>query len=47
MAKNVSHYNGIMESLLVSDAGIGKFSSYIVLGTPIIRDGYPIDRLFN
>lgn len=47
VAKNVSHYNGIMESLLVSDAGIGKFSSYIVLGTPIIRDGYPIDRLFN
>ncbi|NOW48538.1 DNA-binding Lrp family transcriptional regulator [Novosphingobium sp. SG751A] len=46
VARNVSHYHGIMESLLLSDAGIGKFSSYIVLGTPIIREGYPIEELF-
>lgn len=46
VARNVSHYHSIMEALLVSDAGIGKFSSYIVLGTPINRDCYPIDVLF-
>ena len=47
VARGVGHYHDIMESLLESGVGIGKYSSYIVLGSPIIRDGYPIDRLFE
>ena len=47
VARSVSHYQTIMESLLEVEAGIGKYSCYIVLASPIDRDGYPIDQLFD
>lgn len=47
VARSVSHYQRIIEGLLESDAGIEKYFSYIVLGSPIMRDGYPIERLFG
>jgi DNA-binding Lrp family transcriptional regulator len=47
VARSVSRYQQAMEKLLDSDAGIGKFSSFIVLGSPIVRDGYPIVELFD
>ncbi|MCF8709956.1 Lrp/AsnC family transcriptional regulator [Rhizorhapis sp. SPR117] len=47
IARSVSHYQRIMETLLEGDAGIGKYSCYIVLGSPIVREGYPIDQLFD
>ncbi|MEO7383761.1 MAG: Lrp/AsnC family transcriptional regulator [Novosphingobium sp.] len=47
LARSVSHYQRIMESLLEVDAGIGKYSCYIVLASPIDRDGYPLDQLFD
>lgn len=47
VARSVSHYQRIMEALLEGDAGIGKYSCYIVLGSPIVREAYPIDQLFD
>lgn len=47
VARSVSHYQRIMEGLLDGDAGIGKYSCYIVLGSPILREGYPIEQLFD
>ncbi len=47
VARSVSHYHEVMEALLESGLGIGKYSSYIVLGSPILREGYPIDQLFD
>ncbi|WP_062733554.1 Lrp/AsnC family transcriptional regulator [Sphingobium abikonense] len=47
VARSVSHYQRIIENLLDSDAGIEKYFSYIVLGSPILRDGYPVDQLFG
>jgi DNA-binding Lrp family transcriptional regulator len=46
VARSVSHYQRIIENLLDSDAGIEKYFSYIVLGSPILRDGYPVEQLF-
>lgn len=47
VARSVSHYQKLMEELLESDAGIGKYSCYIVLDSPIVRQSYPIDQLFD
>lgn len=47
IARSVSHYQVVIEGLLESDAGIEKYFSYIALGTPIARDGYPLERIFN
>lgn len=47
VARNVGHYYGVMEALLEGDAGIGKYSSYIVLASPIVSNGYPLDKLFH
>ncbi len=47
VARSVGHYHRIMEILLEGDAGIGRYSCYIVLDSPITRDGYPIDQLFG
>ena len=46
VARSVSHYQKVMELLLESEAGIGKYSCYIVLDSPIVRESYPIDQLF-
>ena len=47
IARSVGHYQTIMEQLLEGDAGIGKYSCYVVLGSPIVREGYPIGQLFD
>jgi DNA-binding Lrp family transcriptional regulator len=47
VARSVSHYQRVIEALLESDAGIETYCSYIVLASPIIRDGYPLDQLFG
>lgn len=47
VTRSVGHYHEIMEALLGGGVGIGKYSSYIVLGSPIVRDAYPIDQLFD
>lgn len=47
VTRSVSHYQRIIEALLESDAGIEKYCSYIVLGSPITRNGYPLEELFG
>lgn len=47
VARNVGHYHRVMKALLKADVGIVKYSSYIVLASPIVRNGYPLDELFD
>jgi len=47
VACSVSHYHSVMEALLEGDAGISRYSSYIVLNSPIVRNGYPLDKLYD
>jgi len=47
IARSVAHYQRIIEGFLESDAGIEKYFSYIVLGSPIMREAYPIESLFG
>lgn len=47
VARSVTHYQRLIEGFLESDAGIEKYFSYIVLGSPIVREGYPIESLFG
>lgn len=47
VARSVRHYQNVIEGLLDSDAGIQKYDSYIVLGSPIVQDAFPLDCLFG
>ncbi|PTQ12123.1 AsnC family transcriptional regulator [Sphingomonas oleivorans] len=47
VSRSVSHYQELIEGLLESDAGMEKYFSYIVLDSPIVRNGFPIGRLFG
>ncbi|CDO34683.1 MULTISPECIES: Lrp/AsnC family transcriptional regulator [Novosphingobium] len=47
ITRSVSHYQRIIEVLLEKDSVIEKYFSYIVLDSPIVRDGYPIDQIFG
>ena len=47
VARSVRHYHDVMEALLQGEAGIGKYSSYIVLASPIVRNGFPLEELFE
>ncbi|MEO6359778.1 MAG: Lrp/AsnC family transcriptional regulator [Sphingomicrobium sp.] len=47
VARSVSHFQTVMESLLEADLGIEKFSSYIVLRVPFVKHEVPLDQLFG
>lgn len=47
IARDVGHYQEVMESILESDFGIEKYFSYIVIKSPIIKRFDPIDSLFD
>lgn len=46
VTQNVADYQNVMESLLDQNIGIDKYFSYIVIKSPIIKNYYPIDKLF-
>lgn len=46
VTENVAHYQNVMESLLDQNIGIDKYFSYIVIKSPIIKNYYPIEKLF-
>ncbi|RVQ66390.1 Lrp/AsnC family transcriptional regulator [Croceicoccus ponticola] len=47
VARSVSHFQEVMEGLLVADLGIRKFQSYVVLRVPFVKHELPLDRLFR
>ena len=47
VARSIAHYSQILERLSAGNAGVGRISSYIVLGSPIERDTLPLRELFD
>ena len=47
VSRSVSHFQGVMDTLLEADLGIQKFSSYIVLRVPFVKHEIPLDQLFG
>ncbi len=47
IARNVSHYQEIIEGLVDKNIGIEKYFSYIVLKTPILKTTMPILSLLD
>lgn len=47
IARDVGHYQQVMEQILETDFGIEKYFSYIVIKSPIIKRFDPIDSLFD
>jgi len=47
VVRSVLHYQKTMDALLAAEVGIIRFSSYIVLRLPFIKDEYPLDTLFE
>lgn len=47
VARSVVHYSQILERLSLGNVGVGRISSYVVLGSPIERDTLPLRELFD
>lgn len=47
MARDVAHYQEIIEDILERDFGIEKYFSFIVIKSPIIKRYDPIETLFE
>jgi DNA-binding Lrp family transcriptional regulator len=47
MARDVAHYQEIIEEILERDFGIEKYFSFIVIKSPIIKRYDPIETLFE
>ncbi|WP_108660188.1 Lrp/AsnC family transcriptional regulator [Acuticoccus kandeliae] len=45
VARNVAHYQDIIEGLLDRNVGIEKYFSYVVIKTVIVRPGVPVGLL--
>lgn len=46
VTRGLPHYQEVIEDLLERNVGIARYSSYIVLRTPIDRTEFPLDTLF-
>jgi len=46
VTRSVVHYQSIVEDLLEQRIGIDKYFSFIVIKSPIVKDFYPIEKLF-
>lgn len=47
VARNVMHYQQIIEALVDRNIGIEKYFSYIVLKSPILKSGLPLASLLG
>ena len=45
IARNIAHYQELMETLLENNIGIEKYFSYIVIKSPIIRSSVPLKKI--
>jgi DNA-binding Lrp family transcriptional regulator len=46
VTRSVSHYQSVMEALLEREIGIEKFSSYVMIKSPLIKRDDPLELLF-
>lgn len=47
IARNIAHYQQVMEALLDRRIGIEKYFSYIVIKSPILRQAAPLQKLLR
>lgn len=47
VTRNTDHYQSLMDDVLEGDIGIEKYSTYIVLKSPVEKSYHPIDKLFT
>lgn len=47
MTRSIQHYQGMMEVLLDKNIGISKYFSYIVIKSPVHKDGVPLRKLLS
>ncbi|MNT00720.1 leucine-responsive transcriptional regulator [compost metagenome] len=47
MTCSIQHYQEVIEGLLDKNIGISKYFSYIVIKSPVLKDGVPLRRLLR
>lgn len=47
VTRSVMHYQAVIEGLLERDVGIAKYFSYVVLKSPIVKTGVPVNSLLS
>jgi DNA-binding Lrp family transcriptional regulator len=47
IARNIAHYQELMESLLENNVGIEKYFSYIVIKSPIVKNIVPLKKILG
>ena len=47
MTRSIQHYQEVMEGLLDKNIGISKYFSYIVIKSPVLKDGVPLRKLLS
>ncbi|MDT4815076.1 Leucine-responsive regulatory protein [compost metagenome] len=47
MTRSIQHYQEVMEALLDKNIGIAKYFSYIVIKSPVLKDGVPLRKLLS
>ena len=47
MTRSIQHYQDMMEVLLDKNIGISKYFSYIVIKSPVHKDGVPLRKLLS
>lgn len=47
MTRSIQHYQEVIESLLDKNISISKYFSYIVIKSPVLKDGVPLRKLLR
>jgi len=47
VTRGISHYQTVIETMLDRGLGIEKYFSYIVIKSPIVKQGHPLRTLFE
>jgi DNA-binding Lrp family transcriptional regulator len=47
VTRGVSHYQAVIEAMLDRGLGIEKYFSYIVIKSPVVKQGHPLRTLFD
>ena len=47
VTRSVGHYRRLIEDLLERNIGIEKYSSYVMIKSPIVKNAYPLETLFS
>ncbi|MEK6345829.1 MAG: Lrp/AsnC family transcriptional regulator [Burkholderia sp.] len=47
VTRSVHHYQSVIEGLLDREIGIERYFSYVIIRTPFVKHGWPLDALFG